>query len=135
MALEGTLCALLLAVLAGVCVWEAGPPGAVEPRRATLTQGAPRPQSVDAGLPGRQELVGVHEPALQGQLELPRPAGKPSPSAPRFTPRHALAPRPQARLPLCPEWPRWGPAPERHGRQADRPLLANCPAQGPPRTA
>ena len=128
-ALGGATCALLLAVLAGVC--------ASGGEARTSVEARPSPaHSVSASLPGAQEhLVGVHEPSAPGQLELPRPGDKPSPVHPRFVPRQGLAARPVAPLVVRPA-PRPGRlSPAHQGRVADRPVVANCPAQGPPRTA
>lgn len=127
MALGGASCALLLAVLVGVCALHVG---AFE-RARVQPSNTLRAQAHDA----HERWVGVHEPFASGQWELPRPTGKPSPATPRFAPRSALASPLEASL-IARSRPLGSRrAPEGQGRIADRPVVANCPAQGPPRTA
>ena len=136
MAWVGAACALLLAAVAGVCSMSAR---AVEHVDARWVSTAPEPRSrnaLSADVLGQQQrLVGVHAPPAQGQLELPRPTSKPPPLHTRAEARLGPALRPEAllaertrRLLSC-------VLPTSHGRVADRPVVANCPAQGPPRTA
>jgi hypothetical protein len=134
MVLGGAACALLLAVLAGE-------PSSSVQRRGEVHEVArsTRPaQSASVSAtrrPQHERLVGDREAPLHGALELPRPAAKPLPGYKRFESRHGLAPRLEAGVtpltrmhhPCEPE--------RRHGRIADRPLIENCPAQGPPRLA
>ncbi|OJH34312.1 hypothetical protein BON30_44175 [Cystobacter ferrugineus] len=134
MVLGGAACALLLAVLAGE------PSSSVqqrsEVRQVARTARPERSASVSATRRHQHErLVGDREAPLHGALELPRPAAKPLPGYKRFDSRHGLAPRPEAGLaPLTRMLPPDVSA-RRHGRIADRPLIENCPAQGPPRLA
>jgi hypothetical protein len=136
MVLVGAACALTLTVLAGVCAASGGARADTGPRWTPVTQEAQRRSSVSADLPGRQErLVGVHDPSVHGRLELSRTSYEPPPHPKRADPRLELAMRLEARLAtltrtLLPcTWP------VSQGRIADRPVVANCPAQGPPRTA
>ncbi|QRN95520.1 hypothetical protein JRI60_41735 [Archangium violaceum] len=132
----GATCALTLAVLVGVCSADAGARVSTEPRGPSVAQGSQRKSSVSADLPGSQErLVGVHDPSVHGRLELSRTPHKPTPHPKRADPRLELAVRQEARLATltrtllsC----TWSVS---QGRIADRPVVANCPAQGPPRTA
>jgi hypothetical protein len=134
LALGGAACALLLAALAGrlsSSAWERS-----EARGAVMARGPARSTSVSATRPGHQErLHGNPEASGRGDLEPPRPATKLLPCDKRFDSRNGLAPRPEPglaalarRRPSC-------MLAERHGRIADRPLIANCPARGPPRSA
>jgi hypothetical protein len=128
MALAGAACALLLAVVAGVCSMSA---------RAFEHADAPRRESsLSAQLPGRkQKLLGIHVSPAQGMLELPRPTSKPLPLHPRFDTRFSPAPRPESLLAERTRRQLSCVLPTSHGRVADRPVVANCPAQGPPWTA
>jgi hypothetical protein len=134
MVLGGAACALLLAVLAGEPSSSVQRRGEV--REVARAARAARSTSVSAARPPQQErLVGDREAPLHGALELPRPAAKPLPGYKRFDSRHGLMPRPEAGLaPLTRMRHPCVPA-RRHGRIADRPLIENCPAQGPPRLA
>lgn len=127
MVLGGTSCALLLAVLVGVCASHVG----------AFEQVRTRPSnSVSASPLGPQERwVGVHDPSPPGQLELPRPSGKPSPPAPRFGLRQAPASPPDVLLIAHVHARLSRRTAEEQGQRADRPLVANCPARGPPRNA
>ncbi|WNG39706.1 hypothetical protein F0U61_43055 [Archangium violaceum] len=125
---------MLLAVWVGVCslsVWS------IQHAGARWVPVAPKPQSkssVSAHLPGRQEkLVGVREPSAQGQWELPRHTSKP-PLHPRLDSRLGPALKPNSRLEARVRAHLSCVVPASHGRLADRPVVANCPAQGPPRT-
>ncbi|PTL81974.1 hypothetical protein DAT35_19350 [Vitiosangium sp. GDMCC 1.1324] len=138
MALVGAVCALGLTVLVGVCASVPGvrPIEHVDGRWVPITQEAQRKGSVSADLPGRQErLVGVHESSAQGRLELPRLTPKPIPPHKRVEPRHDLAQEPAVRLAVHARTRLSYVVTASHGRIADRPVVANCPAQGPPRTA
>ncbi len=127
MALGGVGCALLLAVLVGVCASQVGAFERARVRPGNTVSAEP--------LGSHERWVGVHELSVRGQLELPRPPGKPSPATPRFVSRHALALVPDVTR-LARSHPRLSRrTPEGQGRIADRPVVANCPAQGPPRTA
>ncbi|WNG14822.1 hypothetical protein [Cystobacter fuscus] len=134
MVLGGAACALLLAVLIG------GPSSSV-PRRSEVHEVArtarpARSASVSATRrPQPERLVGDREAPLHGALELPRPAAKPLPGYKRFDSRHGLAPRLEAGVPPLTRMHRPREPARRHGRIADRPLIENCPAQGPPRLA
>ncbi|KFA86760.1 hypothetical protein [Archangium violaceum] len=133
MALVGAACALLMAVVAGVC---ARAPAHAEVRWATTARGPKHQHSLSAHLPVRQQgLVGVQASPVQGQLELPRPANKPLPFQPRSDTRPGPAIRPEALLAERTRRRLSCVLPTSHGRIADRPVVANCPAQGPPRTA
>lgn len=136
MALAGAVCALLVSVVAGVCSTSARAPEHADARWISAIREPQGKGSLSANPPGpRQRLVGVHVSPPQGVLEFPRPGGKPPPLHPRSDTRLGPAPRPDAllaertrRLLSC-------VLPTSHGRVADRPVVANCPAQGPPRTA
>lgn len=132
----GAFCALALTVLAGVCASSARPlerPGA---RWLPTASSASRRGSVSADLPGRQEQVlGVHEHSAQGRLEQPHLSRKPLPPLKRFAPRIGLAPGVAPRFVARPGTRIEGAVSRSHGRIADRPVVANCPAQGPPRIA
>ncbi len=135
-ALVGAACAFTLAVLVGVYS-----PGAriiehADARWTPLAQGPQRKDAVSAADPGRQERwIGVHDPSTQGQLERPHLTSKPPSHHNRFTPRHGLAPGPEVQVATRTRMLLSCVLPARHGRRADRPVLANCPAQGPPRAA
>ncbi|HEX5750212.1 MAG TPA: hypothetical protein VFZ09_28535 [Archangium sp.] len=137
MALVGAACALLLAVVAGVCALDARGAGHTEARRvSTVREPKKHGRSLSAHLPGRhQNLLGVHVSPVQGQLELPRPTSKPPPLHPRADARPGPAIRPEALLAERTRRQLSCVLPTRHGRIADRPIVANCPARGPPRTA
>jgi hypothetical protein len=132
----GAFWALALTVLVGVCASSARPLERPDARWLSIASAAPRKGSVSADLPGRQEqLVGVHEYSAQGRLEQPHLSRKPLPPLKRFAPRLGLVPGPAPRFVA-----RLGKliadgVSRSHGRIADRPVVANCPAQGPPRTA
>ncbi|AKJ00971.1 Hypothetical protein AA314_02597 [Archangium gephyra] len=79
--------------------------------------------------------MGVHVSPAQGQLELPRPTRKPPPHHQRSETRPGPALQPEALLAERTRRQLSCVLPTSHGRVADRPILANCPAQGPPRTA
>lgn len=137
MALVGAACAFLLAVVAGVCAMNAGAStGHVEARWGATTREPRHERSLSAHLPGPQQgLLGVHASPVQGHLELPRPTSKPPPFHSRSDTRPGPALQPEA---LRAERTRRQLScvlPTSHGRVADRPVVANCPAQGPPRTA
>jgi hypothetical protein len=123
--LVGVACALTLTVLAGVCATSDGARVDSGARWASVTREAQRKSTV----------VGVHDPPVHGRLELSRTSHEPTPHPKRSDPRLELAMRLEARLAtltrtLLPcTWP------VSQGRIADRPVVANCPAQGPPRTA
>jgi hypothetical protein len=134
--LVGATCALTLAVLAGVCSASDGTGVNTEARRVSVTRESQRKGSVSAALPGRQErLVGVHDPSVHGRLELSRTSHEPPPHPKRSDPRLALAIRLEARLATLTRTRLSCTWPVNQGRIADRPVVANCPAQGPPRTA
>ncbi|WP_143195507.1 hypothetical protein [Archangium sp. Cb G35] len=136
MALVGAACALLMAVVAGVCALSTQAPAHAEVRWVTTARGPKHPRSISAHLPVRQQgLVGVQASPVQGQLELPRPASKPLPFHPRSDTRPGPAIRPEALLAERTRRQLSCVLPTSHGRIADRPVVANCPAQGPPRTA
>ncbi|HYO73839.1 MAG TPA: hypothetical protein VEU33_48010, partial [Archangium sp.] len=98
MALVGAACALLLAVVAGVCATNARAAGNAETRWSATAREPSHQRSLWAPLPGgrHQGLMGVHGSPVQGQLELPRPTANPLPGSKRFDSRHGLAPRPEA---------------------------------------
>jgi len=133
MAWVGAACALLLATVAGVCSMSARGADARWVSTAPERQGQ---GALSANPLGRQQrLVGVRASPAPGHLELPRPTSKPPPFHPRADARPGPGLRPEAllaehtrRLLSC-------VLPTSHGRVADRPIVANCPAQGPPRTA
>lgn len=132
----GAFCALVLTVLAGVCASSARPLERLDARWLSTASATPRRSSVSADLSGRQEkLVGVHEHPAQGRLEQPQLSRQPLPPLKRFAPRDGLAPRPEPRLVARPGTRIADGASRSHGRLADRPAVANCPAQGPPRIA
>ncbi|WP_375771122.1 hypothetical protein NR798_09540 [Archangium gephyra] len=136
MAWVGAVCALLLASVAGVCSMNAR---AVEQAEARWVPTAPEPRSrnaLSADVLGQQQrLVGVHTSPAPGQLELPRPTSKPPLLHPRANARLGPALRPEALLAERTRRQLSCVVPTSHGRIADRPVVANCPAQGPPRTA
>jgi hypothetical protein len=126
MVLVGAACALALAILVGV---------RAESARAgerTTSLWAPAPSTSPDRL---EQLVGLHAPPLHGRLEGTRPTGKSPVHSKRLDPRDDSAERLDGRnvaltrtllscaLPTC------------VGRGAARPLIVNCPSQGPPRTA
>ncbi|MCY1074973.1 hypothetical protein [Archangium lansingense] len=136
MALEGALCALLLAIGVGVCSMSARALGHTDTRRVTTVRERQRENSLSAHVFGPQRLVGVHAAPSQGHLELPRPGGKPPPLHQRSDTRLNPALRPEALLAERTRMRLSCVSPtSHHGRVADRPVIANCPAQGPPRTA
>lgn len=135
-ALVGAACALLLAVVAGVCSMNTRAVEHADARWVPAAREARHERSLSAPLPGRQQrLVGVHAPPAQGVLELPRPGGKPPPFHPRSETRPGPALRPETLLAERTRRQLACVLPTSHGRIADRPRVANCPAQGPPRTA
>ncbi|WP_257453010.1 hypothetical protein [Archangium lipolyticum] len=133
--LMGAACAFLLAVLAGVCPGgeDAGTDTGV---RWTSVTRQPAPMgSVSAARPGSPEQrAAIQDPSFHGRLELSRPAHKPTPH-PKRADRHDLAARLEAWLPVQARTHLWRTKPVYQDRLADRPVVANCPAQGPPRTA
>lgn len=132
----GAFCALALTVLVGVCASSARPLERSGARWGTFGSALPRRGSVSADLPGRQDkLVGVHEHSAQGRLEQPQLSRKPLPPLKRFDSRQGLAPGPESRFVVRPGTRIEGEVFRSHGRIADRPGVANCPAQGPPRIA
>jgi hypothetical protein len=132
----GAFCALALTVLVGVCASSARPLERADARWLSTPSAASRRGSVSADLPGRQEhLLGVHEHSAQGRLEQPHLARKPLPPLKRFEPRHGLAPGSAPRFVARPGTRIADEVSRSHGRIADRPVVANCPAQGPPRIA
>jgi hypothetical protein len=136
MEVVGTICALTLTVLVGVCASSVRPIEHADARWMPVATGARSKDSLSAERPGHLEkLVGVHEPSAPGRLELPHHTRKPLPPLERFAPRHGLAPGPEPRLAARPGLVLGGGMFRSHGRIADRPVVANCPAQGPPRTA
>jgi hypothetical protein len=137
MALVGAACALLLAVVAGVCALNARGAEPTEARRvSSVREPAKQRRSLSAPLPGpKQNLLGVHVSPTQGQLELPRPGSKPPPLHQRSEIRPGPALRPEALLAERTRRQLSCVLPTSHGRIADRPVVANCPARGPPRTA
>jgi hypothetical protein len=137
MAWVGGACALLLATVAGVCSMSAHAVERAESRWVPAAPERQHPSGLSANPPGRQQrLAGVRASPTPGHLELPRPTSKPPPLHPRADARPGPALRPETllaertrRLLSC-VLPTTS-----HGRVADRPIVANCPAQGPPRTA
>lgn len=128
MDLVSAACALTLALV--LAVYSA----AVRPLESTPEPN--RKASVSAGTAANHErLFGVHDPSPHERLEVPRSGGK-LPQPKRFTPRVELAAR-WATLPAATHtrWVRSYALPPAPGRIANRPIIANCPAQGPPRTA
>ncbi|HSP77011.1 MAG TPA: hypothetical protein VLQ93_00680 [Myxococcaceae bacterium] len=135
MTLGGVLCALLLAILADVWVVGERAPERSDARWVSAVQEPQRRSSLSASLPGRQErLIGVHEPSAHGHLELPRPTSKPPPLHQRSEPRLGPPLGTEAQLTARTRMYLSCVLPSRHGRIADRPVVANCPAQGPPWT-
>ncbi|MFY0525422.1 hypothetical protein ACN28I_20515 [Archangium gephyra] len=135
MAWIGAACALLLATVAGVCSMSAHAAGRADVRWVPSAPEGQHPSARSENLSGQQPLAGVHASPVPGQLELPRPTSKPPPLHPRADARLGPALRPE---PLLEERTRRLLScvlPTSHGRIADRPIVANCPAQGPPRTA
>lgn len=143
--IAGLACALALAALVGSTSSDASqappasvssvgganaarPPPALEARRAHGKQWV---ASQHAGLHATR--VASVDPTTHGHLDAPRLTGKRFPATKRVdTPRATLAARLDAavavlsrRIHACALHPR-------HTSLADRPLTANCPAQGPP---
>ena len=136
MALVGAACALLLAVVAGVCSMSARAVEHADARWVPAAREVQRERPLSGRLPGRlQGLVGVQASPVQGHLELPRPSSKPPPLHPRSDTRLGPAPRLETLLAQRTRRQLACVLPTSHGRVADRPGVANCPARGPPRTA
>jgi hypothetical protein len=125
-------CALTLTVLVGACSAASGWGEHVSHRPAPEAWSQ---HGVSSVRPSRHErLLGEHHPSPQGRLELPMLPGKLTPHPTRFDTRQSAAVKPEAltaaltrRLLSC-------ALPPCQSRLADRPLIANCPARGPPRT-
>jgi hypothetical protein len=136
MALVGAACALTLVLLVGVRVESARAGERSDAGWTVAPLASQRNPSVSPDLLGHIDpLVGVHQPSGHGQLEGSRPTHKPPLHPKRFASRYDSVARLDTRpvaltrtllscaLPSCPH------------RIADRPLIANCPTRGPPRTA
>jgi hypothetical protein len=137
MVLVGAACALALTVLVGVCSAGPGSGGRVGPGSLEGVREARHERSVSSPVQWRHEaLVGAHDASPNpGRLENPRLPGKPTPHHQRFDPRNGPAVKPDVRTAALTRTLLSCALPPCQSRIADRPLIANCPARGPPRTA
>jgi len=84
---------------------------------------------------GHEPLVGAHDPSPRGRLEVPRHPSEITPHHKRFSTRDDFAVKLDALTAARTGMMLSCALPPRHSRTADRPVIANCPARGPPRTA
>jgi hypothetical protein len=136
MVLVGAACALALAVLVGVRAESARTGERTTTWRAPATSATPwRPLASSDRLGRLERHVGVHQPSSHGHWEGTRPTGKSPLPSKRLDSRDTTVARLDGRSLAHPRTLLWYASRPYAGRLADRPLIANCPAQGPPRTA
>lgn len=133
MALMSALCALTLAVLVGACSALTAPEERADARWVPAHPEWRAPRTISsAPSEGRERLASLHEPLTPARLKPSRPTGKRAPHPVGSASRHDLAVQPWVRTVPCPGMLLSGGLPPCQGHPADRPVTANCPAQGPP---